>query len=378
MNERYQKPEGSYISFMSNKVKAYGGINLAQGIPGFDPPKELLEQLNKSVYDKVHQYAPGDGNRKLLELLIEHYQNDFLFKYDNFLVVQGATEALSLLMVYLKKNINTEFSTLAFDPVYESYMNLPAIFNTGFQSFHFNKNGSVDFESLQKRCIEHNVKVIFLNTPGNPYGKIWSEQEIKKLLNICFKHNIYLIIDAVYRELYFEKKPYIPLEFFNKNIFYINSFSKVLSITGWRIGYLIAHKEHMQKIKAIHDYTGLCAPSVLQVAIAGYLQNSNYGKKYIEDIRKKLSINFSRLSTVLRNLSFIIPPIDGGYFIWTRLPEEFSDGFKLAIDLYDKAKVAVIPGEHFSANATNFIRVNIARQEEEIEKGIHQLTEFFS
>ena len=378
MQNKYQKPSGSYISFMSNKVKAYGGINLAQGIPGFDPPTELTNILSQIANNKIHQYAPGNGNKELLDLFVEKYQKEYAFTKDDFLITQGGTEALSLLYTYFNKIISKPFSALAFDPVYESYKYLPGIFNTDFVPFSFEEDSSIDFKKLERTCLNHNVKVIFLGSPGNPFGKIWSKQEINYLLELSSKHNIYIVLDAVYRELYFEEEPYIPLDQFNPNLFYTNSFSKLFSITGWRIGYLVAHQKHMQNIKSIHDYTGLCAPSVLQQAIVEYLKKYNFGSQYVSDLRDKLKSSYKHLASELVNLGFEIPETKGGYFVWAKLPKQFDDGFKFAIDLYDEQKVAVIPGEHFSENDTNYIRFNIAREKSEVEEGIKRIKAFFS
>jgi len=377
MEEKYKKPQGSYISFISNKVKTHGGINLAQGIPGFNPPQELTQILSELATENLHQYAPGNGNNELLELLLKKYQSEFDFTKDDFLILQGATEALSLLYIYFNKILPKPFSALAFDPVYESYNNLPQIFNTAFVPFPFQNDSSVDFEKLENTCREKNVKVIFIGTPGNPFGKIWSKTEIDNLLKISIKLDVFVVFDAVYRDLYFEEKPYIPLEQFHPNVFYVNSFSKVFSITGWRIGYLVAHQKHMEHIKPIHDYTGLCAPSVLQQAIVEYIKNYNYGKEYIASLRQKLKKSYTLLSTALKNLGFKVPETKGGYFVWAQLPEKFPDGFKFTVDLYEQQQVAVIPGEHFSKNAKNFIRLNIARPIDEVEEGIEKIKVFF-
>lgn len=378
MQNKYQKPSGSYISFMSNKVKAYGGINLAQGIPGFDPPNELTQILSEISNHKIHQYAPGNGNNELLDLLLEKYRSEFNFTKDDILITQGGTEALSLLYTYFNKILPKPFSALAFDPVYESYKYLPGIFNTDFVSFPFGKDSSIDFEKLESTCQKQNVKVIFLGSPGNPYGKIWTMNEMNSLIQLSRKRKIFIVLDAVYRELYFDKAPYIPLDQFNPYLFYTNSFSKLFSITGWRIGYLMAHQEHMNRIKSIHDYTGLCTPSVLQQAIVEYLKQHQFGKDYVQDLRKKLTQGYSFLSSELVKLGFEIPETKGGYFVWARLPNKFQDGFKFAIDLYEQQKVAVIPGEHFSEKAANYIRLNIAREKSEIEEGMQRIKNFFS
>lgn len=377
MQNKYQKPKGSYISFMSNKVKESGGINLAQGIPGFNPPKELTDILTQIANHKIHQYAPGNGNNELLELLVKKYQSDYDFKKEDILITQGGTEALSLLYTYFNKIISKPFSALAFDPVYESYKYLPGIFNTEFVSFAFEEDSSVDFKELEKVCKENRVKVIFLGSPGNPFGRIWSKEEMDSLIKLSKKLDLFIVLDAVYRELYFEEKPYIPLDQFNPNLFYTNSFSKLFSITGWRIGYLIAHQNHMKSIKAIHDYTGLCAPSVLQQAIVEYLKMSDFGKEYVEKLRTNLAESYKHLSSELLELGFEIPETKGGYFVWAKLPKHFDDGFKFAIDLYDQQKVAVIPGEHFSENAKDYIRFNIAREKQEVDEGIKRIKAFF-
>ncbi|MCK5822743.1 MAG: pyridoxal phosphate-dependent aminotransferase [Bacteroidales bacterium] len=372
----YQKPEGSFISYMSNLVKQQGGINLAQGIPGFNPPIELLEILASIAKDNIHQYAPGNGNNDLLDLLVEHYKK-FNFNRDDFLIVNGATEAITLLYVYLLNIIDNSFSTLAFDPVYETYKNLPKIFNTNFVSFVFEENGSINFNKLQSTIKENNVKLVIINSPGNPYGKVWTKEEFDRIIELSVKLDFYIILDSVYQDLYFEKKPYLPLEKFNRNIFYVNSFSKKFSITGWRVGYLIAHKQHMSKIKSIHDYTGLCSPSVLQCAIAEYVIKYDFGKDYIAQLRENLILSFNILKKELLKLDFYIPEIEGGYFIWARLPKNCTDGIKFTYDLYEKEKVAVIPGNHFSDNFNNYIRFNIARPEDEIRMAVERLNKFF-
>ncbi|MBE9468139.1 MAG: pyridoxal phosphate-dependent aminotransferase [Bacteroidetes bacterium] len=372
----YEKPKGSFISYMSNLVKQKGGINLAQGIPGFNPPVELLDILSRIAHDNIHQYAPGNGNNDLLDLLIEHYRK-YNFKRDDFLIVNGATEAISLLYIYLLKIIDKPFSTLAFDPVYETYKNLPQIFNKNFVSFILDDDGGINFNKLESIIKENNVKLIIINSPGNPYGKVWTKEEFNNIIELSGKLDFYIVLDSVYQDLYFEKKPYLPLEKFNKNIFYVNSFSKKFSITGWRVGYLIADKQHMSEIKSIHDYTGLCSPSILQCAIAEYVRRYDFGKDYIAQLRENLILSFNILKKELLKLDFYIPEIEGGYFIWARLPKKYTDGIKFTFDLYEKEKVAVIPGSHFSDNFNNYIRFNIARPEDEIRIAVERLNNFF-
>jgi len=375
---KYTRPTGSYISYMSNQVKEHGGINLAQGIPGFMPPTKLLKILSQVCFEPIHQYAPGTGNKNLLKGLAKHYSQYSDYTPENFLVTNGGTEALTIIYTYLMGILKSDFTSLAFDPVYEVYNNLPKIFHNNFISFEYDKDGNINFDKLQSTITKNNVKVIFINTPGNPYGKFWTKEEFNRIIDMAEKDDFYIILDAVYNELYFEEKPYIPLERPNKRIFYTNSFSKVFSITGWRIGYMIAHPSHMAELQNIHDYIGLCSPSVLQEALAKYIYKSDFGKDYVCELRTKLHKSFNYLSTKLTKLGFTIPATKGGYFIWAKLPEEYTDGFEFAMDLYTKERVAVIPGIHFSQNCNNYIRINIAREKNEIVKALERIERFIN
>lgn len=374
------KPTGSFISYMSNLVKREGGINLAQGLPGFEPPRELLDGLAAIVHEPIHQYAPGAGDFKLIEELVEGYRT-YGFKSDNFLVTCGATEALTLLFTYIQTQIEGPFSSLAFAPVYEAYGFLPTIFKSGSVNFSLEKDGSIDFERLEKTIVSESVRVIFVASPGNPYGKIFSREEFDHLIKLAHTHNIWVIIDAVYQDLYFTSKPpYIPLDQLDSKIIYTNSFSKKLCISGWRIGYIIATCDTMLKIKAIRDYTAVSSSSILQRAIGNYLGSYENGTPYIAGIRSLLKESFSLLHKTLADLNFkIAPHIDGGYFIWTELPTDLKskDGFDFAMDLYKQQKVAVVPGENFGREAINYVRFNVAHPLSKIEQASLKIKEYF-
>jgi len=374
----YQKPTGSLIGYMSNQVKTRGGINLAQGIPGFQPPRELLQELSNTAFEPVHQYAPGIGNLDLFNQLLERYQHFSTFSSDNLLITNGATEAVSLIYAYFNHILKKPYGVLGFEPAYESYRKLPGIFHDHFISFPYETDGSVNFQNLWSTCRKQEVRIIFLNTPGNPYGRIWKEQEIEQLTRLCLEEGIYLVVDSVYQELYFHDEPVHPIRYFNERMFYVNSFSKIFSITGWRIGYMIVPEHHIKAIRSIHDYTGLCVPSILQEALVRYISKNDWGRQYIHNLREQLSHQFNMLKTGLEALGFSVPHIEGGFFVWARLPEGWTDGFQVAMDLYEQQKVAVIPGEHFSERHRNYIRLNIARERKEVDQGISRMARYFN
>jgi aspartate/methionine/tyrosine aminotransferase len=372
-----RKIEGSLISYMSNLVKTSGGINCAQGIPGFEPPYELTEELRVVAKSDFHQYAPGKGLNELREM-IAHKTTGGNLTCENFLITNGATEAISLIYLYIKTNFGPDITALSFDPVYESYSNLPRIYGDRFISFTAETDGNYDLDLLESTVKNEKVKIIFMASPGNPYGKIMTRPVIEKIIDICRKNNCFLIFDAVYSDIYFEDPGYLPLIEADKFVFFVSAFSKMLSITGWRIGYLATHCDHIPKLADIHDYTGLSSPSILQKALLNYLAKSDFGKDYVSDIREKIKLSLNTMSGELKKSGFFIPEINGGYFIWTKLPEKYSDGIDFSLKLYEEEKVATVPGIHFSKNCPAWIRINIARPFEEIMTASVRIRDFIS
>lgn len=374
-----KRPDGSLISYFSNRVKEEGGINLAQGIPGFPPPRELLSVLKEFSENKtLHQYAPGIGNFELLDLIAGNLAPYAAVERDNLLVVQGATEGIFLTFFYLTTILEQPFSALSFDPVYESYPELAEMFAIPFHYIDIDENLSIDFDRVERVIRENIVKVVFIASPGNPLGKVWDEHELSRIIQLSQKYEFFIIFDAVYKDIYFNQPPFNPLVLNHERLFYVDSFSKTLSITGWRIGYIVTAKQHMKKIRSLHDYTGLCAPSVLQATIARYLDEQNYGKAYTKWVTEQCEQSFHYLKEQMQMSGFTVYPSAGGYFLWARLPGRWTDAFEFALDLYDKVRVAVVPGENFSPNKKQYIRVNIAAEMDVIKEAATQLKEFSS
>jgi aspartate/methionine/tyrosine aminotransferase len=196
------------------------------------------------------------------------------------------------------------------------------------------------------------------------------------MAQLARKYKFILILDIVYHQLYRNQEPIrIPFEALDEHVFIVNSFSKTLSITGWRLGYLACHQSHFEALCNIHDFTGLNSPAPLQEAVWRFI-NAGLMPEYTSWLRSQLVLSYQCLHNALLSNHFTISETGGGYFIWAKLPEPFTNGFKFAVDLYDTQKVAVVPGIHFSSNAHNFIRFNFARPLPEIKKAIEGISNF--
>ena len=364
--------QGSLISYFSNLVKSKGGINLAQGIPAFQPPTELTQKLIKIASENYNQYAPGTGNQLLRQYLDNHYK--ILNNENEFIITNGATEAISLTYNYLTEFLLTskEIRAASFTPAYESYIHLPRIFRHKYYSYIINDDNYFDENEFINFAKKNSINVFFVASPGNPYGKTISREKMQKLISISQEIGFYLILDAVYKDLYFTRPAYYPNGELPENVFYVNSFSKKLSITGWRLGYVIMNKKHFAKFSYLHDYIGLCAPSVLQQTVAEFLTENN-PENYFNNVRKKIYSNYLNASKFLEKSGFYIPKIDGGYFIWCKLPENIGNSLDFGIKLYENYRTAIIPGRHFGQEWDNYIRINLAREENELTPGIENI-----
>jgi aspartate/methionine/tyrosine aminotransferase len=367
--------KGSLISYFSNLIKKNGGINLAQGIPGFMPPDKLMQSLANVSYENFHQYAPGIGNLELVNFLENKYK--ISGSNSKILITNGATEAISLIYNYLMSvNGSSTFNVAAFSPAYESYIHLPRIFGHQFFPYLIDDSVYFDNQDFEEFFVSNKIKLIFVSSPGNPYGKAISNEKLDFLVQLAEKNNAFLIIDAVYNELYFgENCPYYPIENLSPNVFYVNSFSKKFSVTGWRIGYFLMHESHFEKMRYTHDYIGLCVPAPLQQAMSDYLKTNNY-QQYIDEIKSIIRTNYLESTLLLTNSGFYCPGADGGYFVWCKLPKGFNNSLEFGLELYGNYKTAIIPGVHFGKEWNHYIRINIARQPNELRQGLKNIISF--
>jgi aspartate/methionine/tyrosine aminotransferase len=369
------KPTGSLISFFSNKVKQNGGINLAQGLPGFDPPLLLKNYLIEASSQPVHQYASGYG----LDNLRAYAANDLesaSIKPQNILITNGGTEAISLLYLYLYVKNNKSLNVLSFSPVYESYSQLPFIYGNKFFEFFLTSDYEVDLSLLEQSIISNNINLIFLSSPGNPLGKVFSKNTFNQIIQFCQKHKVTIVIDMVYKHLYFDNKPYYPFEALGTNVFFVDSFSKQFSITGWRLGYLVADSNQIQKIASIHDYTGLSAPHPLQYALGKFVTMSlNEANDYKLWIKEHIGNNIKLARSTLSKNGFECADTQGGFFIWAKIPSNHTDGFIFADQLYNQKQVAIVPGEHFGLQWKEYIRINVAHPINQLSEGLNKMIE---
>ena len=337
-------------------------INFGLGEIQFPTPKILCEYAKKILDDRNIRYTPNAGLFELREAISNYYQN--IIPAENVCVTIGAEEAVYATLASI---LNPEDEVLLANPCFLAYgsiiemlYGIPVYFNLEPQhNFKLDKESFLD-------GISSKTKAVLLNNPSNPLGIIFSEDEIKFILETCHKHNILIIVDEIYRELFLNEKTPSFLEL-TENVIVISGVSKSHCMTGWRLGWVASHqKDLIDKIITVHQYICTCAPFLSQKVAVKAL--SEEGMKSADEIRIKLK----------RNYEFMINYFDENHIEYKALKKASSPYFfvnfgiddrKLSKKVLEKG-VIVIPGTAFGSNGKNWIRINYGVEREILKKGL--------
>lgn len=281
----------SIIRKMTRIANKYGAINLSQGFPDFDPPKEILNQLKEVSEKGPHQYSVTWGAqnfREKLALKQERFMGIKINPDENVLVTCGSTEAMICAMMSV---CNPGDKVIVFSPFYENYTadtilsgSQPIYVELKPPAFNFDK------EEL-KNAFKQNPKALILCNPSNPTGKVFTEEELLYIGSLAKEYDTFVITDEVYEHIIFKphKHTYLAaLDGMFERTISCSSLSKTYSITGWRLGYIIASKEVIENCKKVHDFLTVGAAAPLQeAAIKGLEFDDEYYEELSKIYRKK-------------------------------------------------------------------------------------------
>ena len=359
-----------------------GSINLSQGFPDFDPPKELLDALSTVAYKGPHQYSVTFGAENFRQALAEKVRNTMNREIDpekEIVVTCGGTEAMICAMMTI---CNPGDKVMVFSPFYENY-GADAILS-GAEPIYIPLNPpSYDFDlSLIEDGFKAGAKAIIVCNPSNPCGKVFTYDELMAIGKLALKYDAFVVTDEVYEHLVYEPNVHISAAslpgMFDHTIT-CNSLSKTYSITGWRLGYLIGPEDVIENAKKVHDFLTVGAAAPLQeAAIAGLNLPQSYYDGLKELYTKKRDYFLSGLDKI--GLKHNVP--QGSYFVLVDIQDFLDlDQFKGWSDLefcewmVRNIKVAAVPGSSFfRENENNLIRLHFARSEETLNEALKRLS----
>ncbi|WP_353164459.1 methionine aminotransferase [Empedobacter brevis] len=363
------------FSVMSQLATEHQAINLAQGFPDFNADPELINRLNFYSSQNYNQYAPMSGVEKLRVLLSEKYshlyQSDYDFQHE-INITSGASQAIFNVISTL---IHPNDEVIIFEPAYDLYQPTVELFGGKIVPIQLTyPDYSIDFTALKQK-ITNKTKLIIVNNPNNPTGRILAEDDLKQFEQILKDTNCYLLADEVYEHITFDGKPHHSFALLNAvkdKIFIIGSFGKLFHITGWKIGYILAEKELMKEFRKCHQFNTFSTHTPSQYAIADYLEHPEH---YLQ-----LNVFFQQKRDFfihgLKSTNFDVLPCEGTYFISanyakiSNLPDT-----EFAKQLTEQHKVAIIPISAFYHNKKDdhVIRFCFAKKDETLLNALDNL-----
>ncbi|MHA1419647.1 MAG: pyridoxal phosphate-dependent aminotransferase [Candidatus Heimdallarchaeaceae archaeon] len=369
----------SVIREMTRRAIEQNAINLSQGMPDFNPPEELINGIEKAIALQEHQYSVTYGREDLREKIAEKLliYNKINYNPEHEITVTcGASEAISSAIM---ATMNPGEEILVPEPWYENYV--PITHLAGGKPVYVpldEQNFDIDEEKV-KESLSSKTKVIVINSPHNPTGKVFSKKELEFIADICQEHNLIAITDEIYEYILYDNVKHISLgsiKDMHERTITISGFSKTFSITGWRLGYAAAEKELMSGVRKVHDYLTVCAPSPLQYSV---LESFNLKEEYFNELKERYKRNRDFLTKELSKLGFQNYIPSGAYYVFADISSFGKTDTEFADFLVKNEGVATVPGTSFyeqnkTANAgKRHIRFSFSQKFETIKEAIERI-----
>lgn len=364
----------SIFSTMTKMAIENKAINLSQGFPDFDGPRWVIDLASKALVEGNNQYAPAAGILALREAISFNYKRFYGLDYQaatDIVVTVGATEAIYCTCTAL---LNPGDEVVILEPCYDSYVAAVELAGAKIVPVTLKlPEFKFDIEEL-KNAISSKTKLLILNNPHNPTGKVFSADEIKVIADLAKKFDFYILSDEPYEFLTFgvEHTPTAKFDGLKERTITISSTAKTFGLTGWKIGWVATTPELAKAILNVHQFTTFCVSHPMQVALAEALVKLD---AYLPEFRKSYSEKRTILIEGLKELGFKVIEPKGTFFVIVELPAGEND-IEFCKKLITEKKVAVIPTSAFyikSNEGSRLVRFCFAKQDETLLSALKNL-----
>ncbi len=364
------KSEVSIFSVMSQMAVDYNAINLSQGFPNFETDKKLKKLVNKAMKNGYNQYPPANGVVALREAISQKIENLHQTYYDpetEITVTSGATEAL---YCAISAFVGKGDEVIVLKPAYDTYE--PTVKLSGGKVVPIQLEGSdygINWEKI-KNAVNQHTRMIIINSPHNPTGRVFSEKDMKKLESLLKDTNIILLSDEVYEHLIFDDRIHQSASKFPglaERAIVCASFGKTFHNTGWKTGYCAAPSDLMKEIRKIHELTTFSVNHPMQQAYSQYLKDENTYLSLPNFYQQKRDLFLN----LIKPSRFSYNPSEGTYFQlldFTEITDEPDTEF--AKRLITEHNLASIPVSVFNKDQKDHhqLRFCFAKTDETLEK----------
>lgn len=322
-----------------------GSVNLGQGFPDTDGPPGMLRVATESLNGGINQYPPGPGRPELRAAVAEHRARYGLaYDPDNeVLVTVGATEAITAALLGLTE---TGDEVIVLEPYYDSYGAAVAMSGASRRAVSLRRDGDrfgLDLDEL-RAAVRPNTRAILVNSPHNPTGTVFTEEELAGLARLCTEHDLIAITDEVYEHLVFDGNEHHSLAEYpgmRERTVAISSAGKSFNCTGWKIGWVCAPPPLLSAVRAAKQFLTFVGGAPLQPAVAHALRHEG---AWVGELRESLRRKRDRLTAGLTQAGFNVYPSAGTYFVCADVrPLGFADGVQFCWSLPERVGVAAVP-----------------------------------
>lgn len=365
----------SVIRRMTRISMQYGAVNLSQGFPDFDPPQALLDRLSEVTKEDFHQYSITWGAQNFREALAEKQSRLMGRQIDpngEIVVTCGSTEAMMAAMMTV---CNPGDKVIVFSPFYENY-GADAILS-GAEPIYVPLNPpefGFDADVLEAAFRQH-PKALILCNPSNPCGKVFTYEELTIIADLAKKYDVFVITDEVYEHIVYEPHRHIYLASLPgmwERTISCSSLSKTYSITGWRLGYIIAPPQIIEAAKKVHDFLTVGAAAPLQEAAVTALRfGDDYYKSLRDTYTRKRDLFLKGLDDI--GIRHTVP--QGAYYVLLDISEfGYESDLEFCEVLARDVGVGAVPGSSFFREPVNhLIRLHFAKKEATLYDALNRL-----
>ena len=347
LNARLQGYTSTIFSEMSALAVATGSLNLGQGFPDSDGPEAIKRAAIRAIEAGHNQYPPGNGIGELRRAIASHQQrfNGLMFDPETeILVTAGATEAIAACLLSLCESGD---EVVMFEPYYDSYAACTAMAGAQRRVVQLRAPDWSFEPAALERSITDRTRLILLNTPHNPTGKVFSLAELQTIADVCVRHDLIAVTDEVYEHLVYGL-PHVSLATLPgmaDRTITISSAAKTFSFTGWKVGWVCARPELIAAIRAAKQFLTYVNAAPFQYAIAeGLDECDDYLVGAAHELRQKRDF----LSAGLEATGFRVFSSSGTFFLTTDItPLSDQDGYEFCLALPDRCGVVAIPSSVF-------------------------------
>ena len=377
LSERTKTFTDSVIRRMTRVSLQDGAVNLSQGFPDFDPPKEILDRLAEVSHEDFHQYSITWGAKNFREALAEKQSRLMGFSIDperEIVVTCGSTEAMMAAMMTVT---NPGDKVAVFSPFYENY-GADAILS-GAEPIYVPLHPpefSFNPDELET-AFRQGAKALILCNPSNPCGKVFTREELTLIADLAEKYDAYVITDEVYEHIVYAPNQHVyfaSLPGMRKRTICCSSLSKTYSITGWRLGYIIAPPEIIEVAKKVHDFLTVGAAAPLQEAAVTGLR---FGPEYYADLQEKYTHKRDLFLKGLDDLKIPHTVPQGAYYILLDISEfRFDSDLAFCEVLARDVGVGAVPGSSFFKEPVNhLVRLHFAKKDDTLNEALNRLAD---